>query len=420
MTLALLIAQALAPLVHAAVDAPEERYPAALAALRRHPDGGNWKKVAEILRAPRQQDVRDRGAITDPAELKKVLARFPWSRGEVRTYALGDDARAFYHLVARAGEGDTVGVYLDLGLGLGQLAEPPPGWAYVQPNWPMVAEMESAGIPMSMTAGRDFQSLVLSILGDLDRHVPVDRRRVYVGGYSRGGNSAWYFGVHWPDRFTGIIPVSGYYSIGDDFLAHLDSVRVLAGVGTDAGHKDSNAKTRSMALLLKRRDHGAVEIFEADGRAANAALAKRAWEWMGEGRGEGEESLPSRVRYVTDDPAHTTAYWVTIEEVKSTGGRRPLRILEPGGNSKEVVYLHRRGASVDAKWEERNRFVLKTSNVKRLVLHLSPEQVDFDRDVEVKLEGKTIRLRAEPTVNRLVANFRRSRRIFPADLELTP
>jgi len=393
-------------LVWAAVDAPEEEYPKALVEVR----ALGWEKVAGVLARGRDVKAVDRPAVTDPEELKKVLGAFSWEKGEVRTYRFGEHARAFYHLVAPRGEGPC-GVYLDLGLGLGQLQAPPPGWAYVQPNWPMVVVMEEAGIPMSMTAGRDFQSLVLSILADVERHVPVERGKVYAGGYSRGGNAAWYFGIHWPCRFAGVIPASGYYPVDDAFLANLSSVRVLAGVGGDPGHRDSNRQTLRLAEKVD------AEVFRAEGRAACREFAARAWEWMGEGGGEG---LPSRVRFATEDPAHRGAYWVTIDEVERTGGRRPLRILEPGGTAKEVVYLWRRRASVDARALGDNRFEVKTSNVSKLVLHLSPEHVDFGREVEVELNGRTVTARAEPSVHRLLVNYRRARRVLPADLELSP
>jgi len=422
MAVLLLLAQQLAPLVWDAVDAPQAEYAQALLAVRRHPDGASWKKVAEVLRKGRTHTIRDRPAITDPVQLKKVLDGFGWRKGEVRAYPLGGDAPAFYHLIAppRAGSA-RVPVYLDLGIGLGQLQRPPAGWAYVQPNWPMIAVMEQAGIPVSMVAGREFQSLVLSILVDLERRIPVDHGRLYIGGYSRGGNSAWYLGIHWPDRFAGIIAASGYYPIDEKFLHNLDHVRVLAAVGKDQRHKDSNAFTKRTAESLRRKRHTKTQILVSDGRAIDESFVKRAWAWMDEG--EASVALPSRVRYSMDDAAHRGAYWITIREVKKTGGRRPLRILEPGGTAKETVHLNRKPASVDARITARNRIVLATSNVRELVIHLASESFDFDRDIEVRIGAATRVLRAKPAVNRLIANYRRHRdprRLYPADLVIRP
>jgi len=411
----LLLAQELAPLVWNAVDASPSEYPKAVLALRKHPDGG-WKKVARVLEAGRLGAPTGVVAIDDQERLVKALERVRWSVGEVRTYDFGDFPGAFYRLeLPRSPAKGPIPVSIDLMLPLQH-----PEWALVQVNWTMVALMEEKGIPMSMTAGRNFQSLVLSIVADLERRIPVDRSRVFVGGFSRGGNAAWYFGVHWPDRFAGVMPASGYYPVPDKLLGNLDHVGVFAAIGVDRGHRDSNAYTEKTARLLKRRGHPRVGMYRSTSRAVDGSIREEAWKWLLGTRGE---ALPKRVRYALQDEAHGSAYWIEIRRVVDGGTRRPLRILAPGGATKETVYLNSRVSWVEAEVVAANEVALKTRAVEELVLRLSPGLFDLERPIRVRRGGKTKSYDAKPSVNVLIRSYRRDRdkrRLYPAELKIRP
>ena len=409
--LLLLLSQALAPLVWTAVDAPPAEYPKAILAVREHPDG-QWRNVARVLAAGRQTPATQVVAIEDKERLARALTRVNWSKGEVRTYDFGDAPGAFYRLeLPRSPAKGPIPVHIDLMLPLAH-----PQWALVQVNWTMVALMEEKGIPMSMTAGRNFQSLVLSIVADLERRMPVDRSRVFVGGFSRGGNAAWYFGIHWPDRFAGVIPASGYYRVPDKLLGNLDHVGVFAAFGVDRGHRDSNRHTEKMARLLKARGHSRVGIYRSDGRAVDGPIRERAWEWM---RGTRSVALPKRVRYALQDEAHGSAYWIEIRKVADGGKRKPLRILEPGGTTKETVYLNSRLSWVEAELVGDNEVALKMRAVEEVALRLSPKMFDLSKPIRVRRGAKTTAYDVKPSVNTLIRNYRRDRdqrRLYPAEL----
>ncbi|MNI33038.1 esterase [compost metagenome] len=46
----------------------------------------------------------------------------------------------------------------------------------------------------------------------------VDAERIYLTGFSMGGNGAWDLAAHYPDLFAAVVPLAGYY---DPELAHL-------------------------------------------------------------------------------------------------------------------------------------------------------------------------------------------------------
>ena len=52
--------------------------------------------------------------------------------------------------------------------------------------------------------------LLIALLDDICSRYNVDTRRIYLAGYSMGGNGVWYLAYKNPDRFAAIAPMSGY------------------------------------------------------------------------------------------------------------------------------------------------------------------------------------------------------------------
>ncbi len=52
--------------------------------------------------------------------------------------------------------------------------------------------------------------LLIALLDDICSRYNVDPRRIYLAGYSMGGNGVWYLAYKDPDRFAAIAPMSGY------------------------------------------------------------------------------------------------------------------------------------------------------------------------------------------------------------------
>ncbi|MDI7773842.1 dienelactone hydrolase family protein [Asticcacaulis sp. EMRT-3] len=66
-----------------------------------------------------------------------------------------------------------------------------------------------------------------------EKTVPVDRRRVYLTGLSRGGQGTWDFAMRYPQHFAAIAPVSGYSDVNQP--CRLKGVAVWAFHGADDG-----------------------------------------------------------------------------------------------------------------------------------------------------------------------------------------
>jgi predicted esterase len=50
-----------------------------------------------------------------------------------------------------------------------------------------------------------------SLLEEIQTTLSVDSRRIYIIGYSAGGNGTWALGLRYPDRFAALAPAAGYY-----------------------------------------------------------------------------------------------------------------------------------------------------------------------------------------------------------------
>ena len=54
-------------------------------------------------------------------------------------------------------------------------------------------------------------SALMILLDELQTTMTVDTNRIYLTGYSAGGNGAWVIGLRHPDRFAALVPAAGYF-----------------------------------------------------------------------------------------------------------------------------------------------------------------------------------------------------------------
>jgi polyhydroxybutyrate depolymerase len=64
------------------------------------------------------------------------------------------------------------------------------------------------GSPME---NRDDAGFIGQVLDDVEARYPVDRKRLWIGGFSQGGSMAWYAGCALGDRIAAVTPVAGAF-----------------------------------------------------------------------------------------------------------------------------------------------------------------------------------------------------------------
>lgn len=411
-------------LIWRAVDAADDDFEGELEALLDVPEL-DWRVAVEVLRRGRRHDPEFGGvqAVTDPEAFQAYFDRLRLRSDLVEIHPLGaEDVPYWYGCRLPAGyDGKTpLAVWLELGgLYVGRHEHPlPDDWAVVELNPLLVSSPELGGAPFSMTAGRAAQSVVLSVIADLERRFPVDRDRLFVGGYSRFGNAAWYLGAHWPDRFAGIVPAAGYYPPAEDVIDNFGALAVFAAAGTDRGHRDANAFTRRVGLALAKSAPTRCVAYRAEDRALGTELDRAVIEWAGPIR---RDPLPDRFRYELTEPVHRGAYWAAIDEVRDPGKSRFVEIRSLSRTTPETIEFLGRPARLDVERVDRSTIRVRTRNVKSFTLRLSDTQFDLDAEIEIERDGKRRRYRARPSVRTVLLGFRQhrdDRRVFAAELRL--
>jgi predicted peptidase len=128
------------------------------------------------------------------------------------------------------------------------------------------------GLPKQLDGRDDFPALVLSpqcpndvrwtdlgqelmaLLEAFIDHQPVDRARLYLTGFSMGGQGAWHLAVAYPTIFTAVAPVAGRIPPQPNFLTRLCALKQTP-VWVFHGDKDElvpPVNSRTMAQTLEK------------------------------------------------------------------------------------------------------------------------------------------------------------------------
>ena len=409
-------------LVFGATDATDKDAANALAELVGLPDV-TWREVYDVLAAGRTYPaVPDlRAPVLDPAKQAAHFEGFPWEPGVARAYDIGADYDNWYYFdVPPDYDGKSpLGVWLDLGGVVPERSDDePPGFVRAQLAPAFQSATELGGASVTMTAGWFGQSVVLSVVRDMERRFNVDRNRVFVSGYSRLGNATLYNALHWPDLFAGACPASGFFEFPDAMIGNLATVALLVAHGSDGGHKGANEFSKKLVSRLRRARHPNASGLAVDGRAIGQAMTPQLWEFAAK---HSREPHPRHVRYVLNDARHRGAYWVEILGAQDPGKVRAMPIRAPTGQDVDEVRLHSRVAVAEAHVTGENEVTLRLRNVRAARLWLSPELFDLDEPITLRRGRKETSVVPEPTIATLIASFRRDRdrtRLYPAFVDV--
>ncbi len=227
---------------------------------------------------------------------------------------------------------------------------------------------------------------VWRVVEQVQKAYSIDEDRVYLTGLSMGGGGTLHIGLHYADRFAAIAAVCGWSDwrvwAGEQKLAKvrsqvLDSVSILGyaenglHLPVKLFHGDSDAAvnvehSRRMAARLDELGYD-VEYEEYPGVGHNswdnAYEGGRVFAWFDLHR---RNRFPKRVVHVTTDPVrYGKSYWTQVEALS------------------EPYVFARLEASVEG-----NAVTVRTSNVSRFSLDLTPPLVTADQPVRVEVDGK--------------------------------
>ena len=195
----------------------------------------------------------------------------------------------------------------------------------------------------------------------------VDPEKVYLMGYSAGGDGAWQLGPRMADRFAAVSMMAGHP--GDAALASLRNVpfAIFCG-GADAAYdRNKLCRERGEQLdQLQKDDPGGythlVRIYEGLPHWMNQKDAESV-PWMAKFT---RQTWPKKIVWVQDDIPHDRFYWIEV----------PPGSVKTGTRLSATVT----GQTVALEGE----FPAKTT------LWLSDALADLDQPLTVTLNGKTV------------------------------
>lgn len=257
----------------------------------------------------------------------------------------------------------------------------------------------------------------------------IDDDRVFLMGHSMGGFGAYHQVQRQPDRFAAVIGSAGMWS-----LAHWPAIRgttffLVQGVrDAEYGVRDRHtdiAFARHAHRLLEEKGIPHVFREHPGGHAFGYAKSQVREFLLTSGDLRRDPSFPhvvlaSPVGYTTSKcyPVRHNR-WVTLEAERegllaydtvqgSAGGdsEGPREEWDRWQLTHETV--QRNGARIEAINEGDNRFRVTTANVDRFSLWLNEDMVDFEKDVEVIVDGETrFSARVQPSVPTLLDSYQR-------------
>jgi len=246
------------------------------------------------------------------------------------------------------------------------------------------------------------QGHIDALFGELVRHMvafeDVDPDRVYLMGYSAGGDGVYQLAPRMADRFAAAAMMAGHPNeTKPDGLRNLPFALYMGGKDA-AFNRNQIARDWKVALAgLALKDPGGypheVTIFEENGHWMERKDAV-AVPWMAR---HTRNLRPEKIVWLQDDVTSPRFYWLANPEPKQ--GQR--------------VVARRSGQTID---------IDEASGVTRLVIRLDDAMLDLDRPVSVRVAGQNvfegIVARSPETLRRTLEERGDPRGVFAAELEV--
>jgi predicted esterase len=218
---------------------------------------------------------------------------------------------------------------------------------------------------------------VLSSVRDACRRFAVDTDRVFLSGYSAGGDAAWDIGLAHPDLWAGVIPIAGESKRYCMF--YWENARNLPFYVVE-GELDGGRLTRCARDLDRYLEHGFnTTVVEYLGRGHENFTDEqlRLFDWMGRFR---RNFFPREFSCVSMRPWDNFFWWAEAEGLPAGSMVNPASWPPPRNTLP---------AMVKGSMSNHNSLVLRTGS-SRVTVWLSPEMIDFHERVNISVGGHRV------------------------------
>ncbi len=256
------------------------------------------------------------------------------------------------------------------------------GYIVVSPDW---VELKQP----SYNYTENEQAMILAPLRDAFRRFSIDTDRVFLSGHFMGADAAWDIALAHPDLWAGNIVISGE---AQNYVTHYWNNAIYVPSYFVAGEYDKFTETNGKEwekLLKDRKIDSMVTLYRGRKPDHFQEELPRIMNWM---------SFPARVRnpLPKDSKFETTTsragdrffWWFEAKQLFPDKLIHPL-LYNAGLNKPGQDYKIESSINKDA-----NTLSMKTVPAKFFTIWLSPEMVDFDKQITLSIKG--VRERRDP------------------------
>ncbi|MBT6155209.1 MAG: hypothetical protein HOK71_01210 [Planctomycetaceae bacterium] len=230
-------------------------------------------------------------------------------------------------------------------------------------------------------------TIVLAAINDARKRFQIDSDRIFLSGHGMGGTAAFDIGMSHPEMFAGVMPICGFCEVfAKWYWRNAKSVPWYV-VG---GEFDRDA-TEQNANVLNRMLTNNCDLIYAEyiGRGYESYYAEihKLFDWMGRQR---RAALPKKFEAQILREADDRFYWVECRGL-------PKKVLLAAANAR-AGSGRVRPMSLEIKINDGlpgRTTIYVRSGAEQNVLWLSPELVDFDKRISVRLNGRAVRINGQ-------------------------
>jgi predicted esterase len=227
---------------------------------------------------------------------------------------------------------------------------------------------------------------VLYTLRDAFRRLAIDTDRVFLTGYSQGGDAAWDLALAHPDLWAGVITVAAR---SDRYCTYYWETALQVPFYVVGGEKDGRWMIDNARDLDRYLQHGyntTVVEFQGRGHERFSDEILRIFDWMGRMK---RDFFPREFNVKSMRPWDNFFWWVELRGLPTRSMTDPLDW--PGRSPRPAI--------TDAKITEANTIRVKSAAQKTIVW-LTPEVLDFDKPAEVTVNGRRLDFPSPPDVEK--------------------
>lgn len=200
-------------------------------------------------------------------------------------------------------------------------------------------------------------------------HEDVNPNKVYIMGYSAGGDGVWRLAPRMADHWAAASMMAGHP--GDVRLEGLRNTPFMIWCGGEDGAYDRN---KECAARIREMD--ALQAEDPEGYVHEGHIVAGKGHWMDR---EDAAAVPWMAQY-TRNPYPDKVVWVQGDVMKESFYWLGVPLTEAGKGSKLVARLDRKENLVELEWCEYTR----------VTVYLNDEMLDLDKPVKIHFAGREL------------------------------